>query len=205
LRLTVICGNIAPVDAMKTIATSVVFFAITATSLAQSAFSNNTSAGLEKVIQDYPNRFKNIKGEVIVENPQTTEYKSTIQIPGSSSCIVTRYSAAKNDVYSWGCILIKTEDFNAAKNKFREIYGQIKNSIIKIQGEKPFILNGQYESPNEEKKFTTIIFEMLPAVGDMKRVKIDLSLQYEINGWKVSLSVYDRDLNEEEQKTVTTN
>ncbi len=188
---------------MKTIVTSLAFIAIAATSLAQSAFSNNTSAGLEKVLQDYPNRFKNIKGEVIVENPQTTEYHSTIEIPGASSCIVTRYSSSNNDVYSWACTLIKTEDFNEAKNKFREIYGQIKNSIIKIQGEKPFILNGQYEAPNQGKKFTTIIFDLLPAVGEMKKVKIDLSLQYEITDWKVSLSVYDRNRSDNEPGSIS--
>jgi len=183
---------------MKSIVTSFSFLIIAASSFAQSAFSNNTSAGLEKVIQDYPNRFKNIKGEMIIENPQTTEYKSTVQIPGASSCIVTRYSAAKNDVYGWGCILLTTEDFNAAKNKFREIYAQIKNSIVKIQGEKPFILNGQYDAPDQGKKFTTIIFELLPAVGELKKIKIDLSVQYEIAVWKVSLSVYDRDRNDDE-------
>ncbi|HLK26952.1 MAG TPA: hypothetical protein VKT28_00120 [Puia sp.] len=183
---------------MKCIITSIAFFAISATSLAQGAFSNNTSAGLEKVIQDYPNRFKNIKGEIIIENPQTTEYKSKIQIPGSSSCIVTRYSSSNNDVYSWGCVLTKTEDFNSARNKFKEIFGQIKNSIIKLHGEKPFILNGQYETPDEEKKFTTVIFELLPAVGEMKKIKVDLSLQYEIVGWKVSLTVYDHDKKDSE-------
>jgi hypothetical protein len=190
---------------MKNIATSLIVFAISATSFAQGAFSNYTSEGLEKVIQDYPNRFNNIKGEVILENPQTTEYKSTIQIPGAYPCTVTRYNASNNDVYSWGCTLIKTEDFNAAKNKFREIYAQIKNSIIKIQGEKPFILNGQYEAPSERKKFTTVVFELLPAVGEMKKVKVDLSVQYEITGWKVSLSVYDRDRSDEQQGTVSGN
>jgi hypothetical protein len=190
---------------MKSIITSLILLAISATSFAQDAFSNNTSASLEKVIQDYPNRFKNIKGEVIVENPQTTEYKSTVQIPGASSCIVTRYSDTKNDIYSWGCTLMKTEDFATARNKFREIYGQIRNSIIKIHGEKPFILNGQYDAPSEEKKFTTIIFELLPSVGEMKKVKIDLSLQYEMTGWKVSLSVYDRDRKDDEQGVVTGN
>lgn len=183
---------------MKSIVTSFSFLIIAASSFAQGAFSNNTSAGLEKVIQDYPNRFKNIKGEVIIENPQTTEYKSIIQIPGASSCIVTRYSGAKNDIYGWGCILLTTEDFNAAKNKFREIYAQIKNSIVKIQGEKPFILNGKYEVPSQGKKFTTVIFELIPAVGEMKKVIVDLSIQYEITGWKVSLSVYDRDRNDEQ-------
>ena|ERR1022692_2717651 len=190
---------------MKNIAASSILLFISATSLAQGAFSNNTSAGLEKVIQDWPNRFMNIKGDVIVQNPQTTEYKCNVQLPGASSCIVTRYNATSNDVYSWGCALMRTEDFNAAKNKFREIYSQIKNSIIKIQGQKPFILNGQYEAPSEEKKFTTVIFDLLPAVGEMKKVKVDLSLQYEITGWKVSLSVYDRDRNDDEQGTVSGN
>ena len=196
MRRPAFCSNI--VEDMKCIITSFAFFVIPAISFAQGAFSNNISQGLEKIIQDYPNGFKNIRGEAISENPQTTEYKSTIQIPGTSSCIVTRYSATKNDIYSWGCTLLTTEDFNAAKNKFREIYAQIKNSIVKIQGEKPFILNGQYDAPDQGKKFTTIIFELLPAVGELKKIKIDLSVQYEIAVWKVSLSVYDRDRNDDE-------
>ncbi len=183
---------------MKSIITSFVLLAFYATSVAQEAFSNNTSASLEKVIQDYPNRFKNIKGEVIIQSPQQTEYQSKVQIPGSSSCIVTRYSSSKNDVYGWGCTLLKAEDFNSAKNKFKEVFEQIKNSIIKLHGEKPFILNGQYETPDEEKKFTTVIFELLPAVGEMKKLKIELSLQYEMSDWKVSLNVYDRNRNDNE-------
>jgi hypothetical protein len=189
---------------MKHLITSFVLIAISANLLlAQGAFSNNTSIVLEKVIQDYPNRFRNIKGDVIIENPQTTEYQSKVQIPGASSCIVTRYSSSKNDVYSWGCTLLKTEDFSSAKNKYKEIFAQIKNSIIKLYGEKPFILNGQYEAPDEGKKFTSIIFELLPAVGEMKKIKIDLSLQYEITDWKISLSVYDRDRKDEEQGTAS--
>ncbi|HVM87441.1 MAG TPA: hypothetical protein VMT76_04585 [Puia sp.] len=183
---------------MRKIATSLVFLSFYAGLLAQGTFTNTTSATLEKVIRDYPNRFKDIKGEVIVQNPQTTEYQSRVHVPGSSSCTVTRYNSVKNDVYSWECILLQTEDFNTAKNKFREIFNQIKNSIIKLNGDKPYILNGQYEVPSEEKKFTTVVFELLPAVGEMKKVKIDLSLQAQITEWKLSLSVYDQDMKEDE-------
>ncbi|MBS1947965.1 MAG: hypothetical protein JST47_09375 [Bacteroidetes bacterium] len=184
---------------MRKIATSLAFLSFSAGSLAQGAFSNSTSATLEKVIQDYPNRFKDIKGDVIIQNPQTTEYQSKVHVPGSSSCIVTHYSSSKNDVYSWGCTLLKTEDFNTAKNKFREIFNQIKNSIIKLNGNKPYILNGQYESPTEDKKFTTVIFELIPAVGEMKAVKINLSLQYLVTEWKLSLSVYDQAIKDSDQ------
>jgi hypothetical protein len=190
---------------MRNLVTIILFVIAAAPSYAQGVFANKTTAALEKVIQDYPNRFKNIKGEVIVENPQTTEYRSTIQIPGSAPSTVTRYSSKKNDVYSWTCIVFEGEDFNQVKNKYKELFGQIKNSIIKMEGQKTFILNGQYETPTEEKKFTTVIFELLPAVGDMKKVKVDLTLQYQITGWKISLSVYDRDRNDDEQGSVTGN
>jgi hypothetical protein len=190
---------------MRNLVTIFVFLIIVVPSYAQNVFANKTNAILEKVIQDYPNRFKNIKGEVIIENPQTTEYRSTIEIPGSASCTVTRYNSKNNDVYSWNCVVFESEDFNAVKNKYKELFGQIKNSIIKIGGQKTFILNGQYEMPAEEKKFTTVIFELLPAVGEMKKVKVDLSMQYQITGWKISLSVYDQGQSEDEQRNVTGN
>jgi|HubBroStandDraft_6_1064221.scaffolds.fasta_scaffold478838_2 hypothetical protein len=188
---------------MRSASLTISLFAICATSFAQGVFSNKTNAALEKVIQDYPNRFKNIKGEVVVENPQTTEYRSTVQIPGSSSCIVTRYNSTTNDVYSWSCVIYESEDFELARNKFREIFGQIKNSIVKVGEEKPYILTGQYANPSEEKKFTTVVFELLPAVGEMKKIKVDLSFQYVITGWKISLSVYDRERKDDEQGAVT--
>jgi hypothetical protein len=171
---------------------------------AQDVFSNKTNTALEKVIKDFPNRFRNIKGELIVQRPQTVEYRSTIQVPGSSSCTVTRYVASNSDAYSWSCTAAENRDFNLARLKFKEIYEQIENTIIKIDGEKPFILSGQYKTPQEERKATTIIFELLPAVGDMKKLKIELTLQNIGNSWKVALNAFDVTLSEA-QSTASNN
>lgn len=183
---------------MRNTAAILVSLLFSATTQAQGVFANKTNAALEKVIQDYPNRFRNIKGEMIVQNPQTTEYRSTVDIPGSSSCTVTRYNSTKNEVYGWACTIFETDDFEIVKSKYREIFGQIKNTIIKMEGQKTFILNGHYEIPTEEKKFTTILFDLLPAVGEMKKLKVELTLQYQISGWKISLNVYDRDRKDED-------
>ncbi len=158
---------------------------------------------MKKVLRDFPNRFHNIKGEVIQEGKSTTEYRSTVQVPGTSSCIVIRANDTKKDVYSWSCTALRTEDFNEAKNKFKEIYGQIENTIIKIEGEKPFIITGQYETPLGDKKETAIIFDLLPAVGELKKLRVELSLQSEIKGWKVSLSVSDNDRKDDGQGAIT--
>ena len=205
LQSLVFFGILFQIHSMKTYLVTLAFLVFSAAMLAQDVFSNKVNSALEKVLRDFPNRFHNIKGEVIEQGKSTTEYRSTVQVPGASTCIVIRATDTKKDVYSWSCTALTTEDFIEAKNKFREIYGQIENTIIKIEGEKPFIITGQYETPSEDKKETTIIFELLPAAGELKKLRVGLSLQSEIKGWKVSLSVSDNDRKEDGQGAITDN
>jgi hypothetical protein len=160
---------------------------------AQGVFSNKTHSVLERVIQDYPNRFYNIKGELISQTHQTAEFKSTIQVPGSSSTVITRYTVLKSEDYTWSSTVFEAAGFEEAKNKFKEIYGQITNSIVTTADRKTFILSGQYEEPGEDKKITHVIFSLLPGVGEEKKLKVGLSLCQEAGGrWKITLCVYDQ-------------
>ncbi len=190
---------------MRTLVLTIALLPVSAMLLSQGVFSNRTSAVLEKVIQDYPNRFRDIKGELIVENREAAEYKSTLQLPGSSSCIVSRYTVARNDEYSWTCTVRVSQDFGNARNTFREIFDQIKNTVIRIDGDKHFILNGKYEMPREDCKTTRILFTLLPGMNDVKRLKIDLSLQSDKTGWKILISVYDHEPYGEGQVAITGN
>jgi hypothetical protein len=178
---------------------------LSATLSAQGVFSNKTQTILEKVIQDYPNHFYNIKGEMITQAHQTTEYRSTLQLPGSSSCIVTLYRATRDEGYGWTCTVMEAESFEQVRDKFKEIYGQLTNSIVTTSGQKTFILSGQYEEPTREKKRTQVVFSLLPGVGEMKKLKVDLSVCQDGKGWKMDLSVNDQSLKEEVQNAVTVN
>lgn len=160
---------------------------------AQGVFTNQTHSALQKVINDYPNHFKNIKGQLLGQNPQTTDYSSTVQIPGSVNTVITKYSSTDDkEVYSWKCILLESEDFEVVTKKYKELFNQIKNSIIKLDGNKPFILNGTYVDPTEEKRFTSSPFTLVPASGDLKKLKVELSIEYLVTEWKVSILVYDQ-------------
>jgi hypothetical protein len=195
---------------------------------AQGVFSNKTQVVLEKVIQDYPNHFYNIKGELISQALQTSQYRSTLQLPGSASSTITvatgsgsggsttgggggspignEGSATGGEGSGWTCTVLETHNFGEAKEKYAAIYGQLSNSIITTAGQKTFILSGQYEAPAEEKKSTCIIFSLLPCVGDMKKLKVELALQEEEGGkWKIVLCVEDKDPKEEAQGAITAN
>jgi hypothetical protein len=164
-------------------------------SYSQGVFTNQTHVALQKVISDYPNKFKNIKGNVLTQDPQTTDYSSTVQVPGALNTVITQYSSSREkEIYSWKCLLLESEDFELASKKYKDLFDQLKNSIIKIDGQKPFILNGSYEVPTEEKKFTTTAFYLLPAApGELKKLKVELSLEFYVTEWKLALLVYDQE------------
>ncbi len=166
---------------------------LSATLTAQGVFSNKTQDILEKVIQDYPNHFHNIKGELIGQALQTARYRSTLQLPGSTSSTVTLVTASDNQGSDWNCTVLETADFSAAQARFSEIYGQLSNSIISTVEQKTFILTGQYEAPAADKKYTEILFSLLPGVGEMKRLRVELTLHEGDRDWVVALSVTDKD------------
>ena len=173
--------------------TLLLLFLIPVTLLAQGVFTNSTHSALQKVIGDYPNKFRNIKGTIINEDPQSTDYESTVQIPGASTAVITKYSSsADKHIYSWKCILAESEDFEQIAKKYKELYNQIRNSIVKVEGEKPFILNGLYEAPTEDKRFVATAFSLLPSVGTLGKLKVELALEYYVVEWKITLLVYDQ-------------
>lgn len=157
---------------------------------AQGVFNNHTNQAIEKVIRDYPNQFRNIQGSLLTEGQQGINYQSYIQIPGALSCVVGKPSYNKNAAY-WKADLYESSDFMEMKEKYTGLYNQIRNSIIKIEGEKPYILNGQYEIPDQRKRAQYVVFNMLPSVGEMQHVKVQLLLSQQGSLWRVSILVYD--------------
>ena len=199
MRSTIL--NLTPVLlTARTCALSATLCALSATVSAQGVFSNKTQVVLEKVIQDYPNHFYNIKGELISQALQSSRYKSTLQLPGAQSTIVTVSTGSQGS--DWSCVVLQTKNFAEARDRFAAIFGQLSNSIITASGQKTFILSGQYETPTEDRKSTAIVFSLLPGVGEMKKLKVELALRQEQNEWKIQLSVEDKD---EAQGALTSN
>lgn len=148
---------------------------------------------LQKVIEDYPNKFSHIKGSRISGNQHSTDYQSKIEVPGASASIISHHSSVKSEAYSWKTELFESVNFDESKEHFKELFNSIKNTIVKIDGLPPYILNGKYEFPVETKTNTTIAFQLLPANGELQKLTVDLTLISTTSGWKISLSVYEKD------------
>jgi hypothetical protein len=169
---------------------------------AQGVFSNKTQNVVEKVIRDYPNHFLNIKGELIGQALQTSRYRSTLELPGAASSTITLVSASGMQGSGWTCTVLQTASFEEASARFSEIYGQLSNSIISAAGQRTFILSGQYETPVPDKKDNEVMFTLLPGVGEMKRLHVELTLRGAGSDWIVAVSVNDSDPHAQAQLAV---
>ncbi|MBI5858378.1 MAG: hypothetical protein HZB42_12110 [Sphingobacteriales bacterium] len=147
---------------------------------------------IKKVVNDYPNQFINLMGDKIVENAQSTEYISVFNANGAEETTVTKYSANKN-MCSWQALMLTTESFEKAKQKFRSLFNQLNNLSIRI-GHENSRLKGEYKQPEEKKKFTFVVFSPEPENESTKRLKIEILIQaLEPMEWKVKVMVYDRE------------
>lgn len=155
-------------------------------------------SGLANVVEHYPNQFKNLAGEVVTENPQSTDYRSVITLKGSEECTVTKFSAKGKEVYSWQAVMLTTEDFEEALKKYKSLYNSIQRLAVQINGANA-ILSSEYVIPTEEKKFNSIIFTVSDKDENLKKMKVELTLQNELLEWVIKVLVYEKEREDDER------
>lgn len=163
---------------------------------------NGVAADVKKVIEDYPNRFINLMGEVKAEHAQATDYECNFRVHGAEEAFITRYSA-KKEVCSWEAVMLTTESFEKAKQKFRALYNQLNNLAVHVGNAKNYHLKGKYEAPQENVKFSTVLFSFDPENEGVQKLKVEVVMQYYAPmEWKVKILVYDREREDAERGQV---
>jgi hypothetical protein len=187
---------------VKTLALTTIFLSLVISSSAQLKLPvvNGIGPDIKKVLQDYPNQFHNLMGDVVEQNPQSTDYACNFKVNGAEEVTITQYSSAnKYDITSWQALMLTTEDFEDAKKKFKALYNQLQNLAVRIEGGVYFHLKGTYETPVEEKKFTTVVFAVDAGASPFKKLKVELQMIYVPMEWKVKVLVYDKEREDDER------
>jgi hypothetical protein len=159
---------------------------------------NQIRTEMEKVVKDYFNQFTNIRGEEIADNPQSTDYKSTVTLNGSEECSITKYSSKKNNVWSWQAVMLTTEEFAKAKRNFQSLFNQLNNLSVSFESQPGCLFKGNFSAPTEAKKFTSVVFSADSKDEALKPLKIELTLEYKIIEWQVKIVVYGKEREDNE-------
>jgi hypothetical protein len=160
--------------------------------------NNDLRHNLEKVIADFPQELNSIKGNMIERNPQTVEYATVLKFDGAEENTVTQYISNK-PVYSWQATVLTSEDFEEASKKYKWLCNQLKVMTINMGNGYTFSLNGDYEAPDDSKKFSISTFHLTPAATYMPKLKVEVGMQFYFPEWKVVLRVYQKEREDSER------
>ncbi len=161
--------------------------------------ANALAIDIRKIIREYPHQFGNLQGNVIEENPQATSYECNLKVSGAETSSITKYSSNKRKVYSWQALMLTTDDFEAAKKKFRALHSQFNQLGVKMDYGETFYLGGKYKTPVEEKKFSSITMKFENPDRNTDRMRLEISMQYEMLEWKVRVLIYEHERDDDEQ------
>lgn len=182
----------------KLLALCIFFATTTQAQLRLPVTNNDLRNNLQKVIADFPRELNTIKGDIIVENPQTVEYATLLKFEGAESNTITRYVSAR-PVYSWQALLLHTEDFEEASKKYKWLFNQLRSMTLKMDDGYSFTLNGEYDKPEESRKFCASLLQLTPAASRLPKLKVEAGMQFEFPEWKVILTVYQREREDDER------
>jgi hypothetical protein len=152
----------------------------------------------QKVVEDFAHGFSSIKGEETVKNPQTIEYASKITPDGTTESTVTEYSTDGKPVYSWQALAISTESFAEAEKKYKWLFNQLKGMNVTYVVDQ-YTLRGKYEPPTEEIGFSTSELSLFNPPPPLRKLKVEVSMQFEFPEWRVSLLVFEKEKEDDEQ------
>ena len=153
---------------------------------------NALQTDIVKVISDYPNGYKNIIGDQIIENPQSIEFECIVKVNDAIRCKLIRYSSNAKEIYSWEAEMMKTDDFETASKKFRAIYNSLQHLSVNINGATA-IFQGDYIKPSEAIKFTTIVLDPGDKAPELKKLKLALVLETDMLDWVIKVHVYEKE------------
>jgi hypothetical protein len=178
---------------MKPLTTTFIFILFVFSLSAQVIpIKNALQTDIAKVLSDYPNGFKNIIGDEILQNPQSIEFECLVTIKDAIKCRLVKYSSNVKDIYSWEADMIKTDDFEMASNKFRALYNSLQHLSVNINGTTA-VFKGDYIKPSEAIKFTTIVLNAGDKTPELKKLRLALILEADMLEWEIKIQVYEQE------------
>lgn len=147
---------------------------------------------LQKVVSEYPAQFAAIRGEVVDQNPQSTEYRSKIKIGDTGECSIIAYSSKSKPIYSWQSLMFVTEDYETAAKKYRWLFNQVRGMNLYYLKDQ-YTLRGNFQEPTESRRFAVSTLALAAPPTPYQKLRVDVSLQFEFPEWKVQLLVYEKE------------
>src|SRR5689334_2369685 len=95
--------------------------------------NNDLRINLQKIISDFPHQLASLRGDTLVDNPQTIEFASLLDFKSAQENLITQYKSSR-PIYSWSATLLVSEEFEEAEAKYKWLYNQLRVMTVNLDG-----------------------------------------------------------------------
>jgi hypothetical protein len=152
----------------------------------EGAFSTSLSA----IVIDFKNNFLHIQSNELAGATATNTYTSTICLPEALHCTIERYSSEEDKSASWKALLFAGENYQDALRIYKNIFKQVRTSVISGIDDKPVGFIGAMEKPDENIRFTVSTLRLSALDKRYKDFIASIELNNNMQGWEVTLNLY---------------
>lgn len=158
---------------------------------AQAPVSPFTGA-IDSILRDFPHNLRHISGDLVMAQGEFENYASTVQLPGSADCIITRWHSTGDTTASWQAKMYSGDDFGAAEKCYRQLFHQLKGCYMRLQDSSLAYLNGDWNPAKEEAPFTSSTLRLAIDDWRYRKVEVEVELVYQLADWAVRINIISK-------------
>jgi hypothetical protein len=147
---------------------------------------------IDAILRDFPNKLRNITGELVLAEGEFENYASTVVLPGAENCIITRYHSTKDSTVSWQARMFNNDEFTKASREYHALYMQLQTCYIMSEDGTLVYLTGAWEPAKDGASFTTSTLRLATSDRQYKDVKVEIELVYLLADWAVNINIIAR-------------
>ena len=152
------------------------------------AFGDSLSA----IVNSYATNFRSIQGKAMLHQEDPEMFQSTISLPGSSQCIISRYRSIKDTSASWQAVLYTGDDFNQARKIYRNTFTSLKKTAIKLAGNAAVHFEGTLEDPEENLRFASTSLRLKTSQPLFEQFYTEIGLTNSNYEWIVVVNIFSK-------------
>ena len=149
-------------------------------------------SAIDSVLRDFPNNLRHITGDLVLAQGEFENYVSTVQLPGSADCIITRWHSTGDTTASWQAKMYSGDNFDAAQKCYHQLYRQLKTCYMRLQDSSLVYLEGDWNPAKEEAAFTSSTLRL--GIDDWRysKVQVQVELVYLVTDWAVQINIISK-------------
>jgi len=159
---------------------------------------------IDAVLRDFPNNLQHITGDLELAQGEIENYASTVSLPESGNCTITRYHSTVDTTVSWQAQMLVTDDFGKADLTYRDLYRKLQQCYIQLVDGTIVYLKGAWEPAKEGASFTTSTLRLSVDDQRYKEVRVELELVYQLAEWGVNINIFSKKPDDEPAGVVST-